>query len=165
MPRISLIVAMARNRVIGRDGALPWHLPEDLRHFRELTMGKPIVMGRLTHESIGRPLPGRDNIVVSRNREWSVPGCEVVGSLDAALERAALLAGADGEVMIIGGARIYAAALPRAERIYLTRVEDDIDGDTRFPELDTGVWQAVSTSGTLVSSAGVCYSFEVLEPH
>lgn len=162
MPRIAMIVAMARNRVIGRDGALPWHLPEDLRHFKELTLGKPIIMGRLTWESIGRPLPGRANIVVSRVPDFEAPGAEVVPSLEAALARAGEIAGPDGEIMVIGGAQIYRAALPLAERIYLTRIEVDAEGDAMFPELDPSCWHVVETARHSSATAGLDYSFERL---
>lgn len=125
---LSLIVAAAENGCIGRGGDLPWHIPEDLRHFKRLTMGRPVVMGRKTWESIekrlGGPLPGRENIVLSRSGL----------SLDDAL------AGREGEVFVIGGAQIYALALPRADRIYLTRVHRSVKGDTFFPELDATQW-------------------------
>lgn len=136
---MSLVVAAAANDVIGVDNRLPWHLPEDLRRFRDITMGKPLVMGRRTHESIGKPLPGRRNIVLSRSRDFSAEGCEVVGDLAAALA----LAGDAGEVMVIGGAVLYREALPLARRIYLTRLHRAFDGDTRFPSLDNADWQAV----------------------
>lgn len=136
--RISLVVAMDRMRAIGAGGTLPWHLPADLRHFREITMGKPIIMGRRTHDSIGRALPGRRNIVVTRNREWPAPaGCEVAHSLEEALA----LAGAASEVMVIGGAALYRCALPLAQRIYLTEVQAEVGGDVHFPPLDAGAWR------------------------
>lgn len=130
---------MAENNVIGKDGGLPWHIPADLKHFKAVTMGKPIVMGRRTYESIGRPLPGRLNIVVTRDpsRRWD--GVEVVQSLPDALERAAAH-GAD-EIMIIGGGDLYRAALPLAQRIYLTRVHEAVEGDTVFPDLDPTEWR------------------------
>jgi len=137
--RLSLIVAMAENRVIGIDNGLPWTLPADLQHFKRITMGKPIVMGRKTYESLGRPLPGRDNIVVSSNREFQAPGCRVVTSLDEAL---ALAAGAD-EVMVIGGAMLFELALPRAERLYATLVHAEPQGDTWFPAFGSE-WREVS---------------------
>lgn len=136
--RISLVVAMDRQRVIGVAGGLPWHLPADLRHFRAITMGKPIVMGRRTYESINRALPGRRNIVVSRNRQWPTPpGCEVAHSLEHALE----LTSSSGEVMIIGGAALYRAALARAQRIYLTEVNADVPGDVHFPPIAPEQWR------------------------
>ncbi len=136
-PRITLVVAMARNRVIGRGGRLPWRLPADLRHFKAVTWGKPVVMGRRTWESLGRPLAGRRNLVLSRTPGYRAPGAEVVTSLCKAL-----LATADApEVMIIGGARVYERALPVAERIHLTEVDAAPEGDTFFPELPAEEWR------------------------
>ena len=137
--RIAIIVAMAQNRVIGRDNQLPWHLPADLRHFKANTMGKPIIMGRKTWESIGRPLPGRSNIVVTRDRDYTADGCVVVHSLDEALAAAT---GHD-EVMVIGGAEFYRQVLPEATTLYLTQIHDAIQGDAFFPELDMEQWQEV----------------------
>lgn len=137
--RISLVVAMSRNRVIGVNNQLPWRLPEDLKYFRAITWGKPIVMGRRTHESIGRALPGRHNIVITRNRDYLAQGCTVVDSLDAAWKAAD-----SEEVMVIGGAEIYAKTLPLAECIYLTLVDEDFDGDTYFPQYDATQWQETS---------------------
>ena len=131
---------MAENRVIGRDGGLPWRLPADLARFRALTMGKPIIMGRRTHESIGRVLDGRHNIVLSRHRGFQVPGCTVAPSLEAALEAASSTA----EIAVIGGASIFAEALPLATRMYLTLVHASIDGDVRFPEIESGAWKEIS---------------------
>ena len=137
---LSLIVAVAQNGVIGDRNALLWHISEDLKHFKALTTGHPVVMGRKTYESLGRPLPNRTNVVISR-QELEIPGCRVVHSLDEAL---ALFPG-DEEVFIIGGAQIYAEALPRADRFYLTRVFHDYEGDTRFPEWDEAQWRLVSS--------------------
>lgn len=137
--KLALVVAMARNRVIGRDGSLPWHLPADLQRFRAITMGKPIVMGRRTHESIGRPLPGRRNIVLSRATGYTAAGCEVFVSLEVAL--AAL--GEVEEVMVVGGAALYAEALPLAARIYLTEVDAAPPGDVFFPAFDRALWREV----------------------
>ena len=131
-PRVAIVVAMARNLVIGRGNALPWHLPADLARFRAVTMGKPIVMGRRTHESIGRVLDGRHNIVVSRRPGFRAPGCTVAASLGSALEAASNTAAA--EVAVIGGASIYEEALPHAVRAYLTLVDAVVDGDVRFLE-------------------------------
>jgi len=133
----SLIVAVARNRVIGHTNGLPWRLPADLAHFKRLTMGHPVIMGRLTYESIGKPLPGRKNIVVTRTPGFQAPGCLVVDSLDDAYHEA----GEADEVFVIGGGQLYAAALPAADRIYLTEVESEIEGDTFFPPLDRGGWR------------------------
>jgi len=135
--RRSLVVAMARNRVIGRDNALPWHLPADLAHFKRVTMGHPIVMGRRTFESIGKALPGRMNIVLSRDPSFEAPGCSVVRSLDEAWKAA----GDAAEVCIIGGSSLFAEALPIADVIHLTEVEADVPGDTYFPPFDHGEWQ------------------------
>ncbi|MDD2342979.1 MAG: type 3 dihydrofolate reductase [Tolumonas sp.] len=135
---ISLIVAMAENRVIGRGNQMPWHLPADLRHFKSVTLGKPVIMGRKTFESIGRPLPGRRNVVISRSADWQAEGVESVNSLDAAL---ALVQGVT-EVMIIGGGQLYSEALPLAQRLYLTHIELPVtDADTWFPDYSQYQWQ------------------------
>ena len=139
-PSIAIVVAMAENRVIGRDGALPWRLPADMARFRALTMGKPIVMGRRTHESIGRALDGRTNIVVSRRPHYRATGCTATPSFDAALEAAS-----DAEeVAIIGGASIYERALPVATRIHLTLVHASVEGDVRFPHIEPGAWREIA---------------------
>ena len=137
--KISLIAAMAENHVIGRNNQLPWRLPADLKRFKALTMGKPIVMGRKTWESLGRPLPGRTNIVITRDIGYQAEGCVVVHSIDQALEVAA---GSD-EVMVIGGAKLYQQMLDRADRLYLTLVKSDVEGDTWFPEFDLTQWHEV----------------------
>jgi dihydrofolate reductase len=135
---LALIVAVARNGVIGVDNRLPWRLPADLQRFKQLTLGHHVVMGRRTWESIGRPLPGRTSVVVTRNRALAVPaGVLVVGSFDEALAACT----GDPEPFIIGGAEIYQAALPRADRLHLTVVERDFAGDTFFPELDRSAWR------------------------
>jgi dihydrofolate reductase len=136
--RITLIAAMARNRAIGKDGDMPWHLPGELRHFKDATMGRAIVMGRRTWESIGRPLPGRQNIVVTRNPHFEAPGCDLAGSLQAAIGLAA-----SEEVMIIGGGQLYAQALPFADRMVLTLVDCEPEADTWFPEWDPRPWRCV----------------------
>jgi dihydrofolate reductase len=133
--RITIIAAMALNRAIGRDGGLPWHLPRELRHFKEATMGKPIVMGRRTWQSIGRPLPGRQNIVVTRNPAFHAEGCDVAASLDGAV---ALARGE--EIMVIGGADLYGASLGYADRMLLTLVECEPDADAWFPEWRKEDW-------------------------
>ena len=133
---ISLVVAMARNRVIGRDNQLPWKLPADLAYFKQVTLGHPVIMGRRTHESIGRPLPGRQNIVVTRNAGYSAPGCTVVTSLEGAWDAAT---GAD-EACVIGGTMLFEETLPVADRIHLTEVEADVAGDTYFPPFDRSQW-------------------------
>jgi dihydrofolate reductase len=137
--RIALIAALADNRVIGYKNRLPWRLSADLQHFKRVTMGKPVVMGRKTWESIGRPLPGRTNIVVTRDTGLRAEGCVVVHSVQQALEVAA---GAD-EVMVMGGADLYAQVLPRADRLYLTEVAADVEGDVRFPDIDPNDWVEV----------------------
>ena len=133
---------MARNRVIGRNGKLPWRLPAELQYFKAVTMGKPIIMGRKTFDSIGRPLPGRTNIVVTRRADFSVEGIVTAADLSAAiaLGEAAARENDVDEIMVIGGGEIYAQSLPRADRIYLTEVQAEIDGDTVFPALDPTVW-------------------------
>ena len=143
--RIALIVAMADNRVIGRGGGLPWRIPADLKYFKAKTMGKPIVMGRRTFESIGKPLPGRPNIVVTRGAATYPAGVDVAGDVDAALDIAQQRAGETGadEIMIIGGATLYEELLPRADRLYLTRIHEAVDGDTFFPEFDKRAWREV----------------------
>lgn len=133
---VALVVAMARNRGIGLNGALPWHLPEDLKRFKALTLGHALVMGRKTHQSIGRPLPGRRNIVVTRSGA-TFPGCETAASLDEAL---ALARQTDALPMVIGGAELYAQALPHATHLYLTQVDRDVEADTFFPALDAREW-------------------------
>ncbi|MFM5048626.1 type 3 dihydrofolate reductase [Aeromonas veronii] len=140
--KISMIAAMAHDRVIGKDNQMPWHLPADLAHFKRVTLGKPVLMGRKTFESIGRPLPGRRNLVISRNPDYQVEGIEVVGSVEAAL---ALLAGSSvEELMVIGGGHLYAEMLPSADCLYLTRIDLAVEGDTRFPAFDDGQWQRIA---------------------
>lgn len=140
--RIALIVAMAENRVIGRDGGLPWRIPADLKYFKATTMGKPIVMGRKTFDSIGKPLPGRANIVVTRSDATFPDGVDVVGDVDAALaiaQKRAAEVNVD-EIMIIGGAALYEATLPRADRLYITEVHATVEGDTYFPAFARDEW-------------------------
>ena len=134
--RRSLVVAMSRNRVIGRDNRLPWRLPADLAFFKRVTLGHPVIMGRRTYESIGKPLPGRLNIVVSRDPGYSAPGCTVVHSLEAAYRAA----GGAEEVAVIGGSSIFEEALRDADRIYLTEVDADVEGDVYFPPFDRSQW-------------------------
>ncbi|MGB5179428.1 MAG: type 3 dihydrofolate reductase [Gammaproteobacteria bacterium] len=134
--KISIIVAMAANGVIGQDNGLPWHLPADLKHFKQTTMGKPILMGRKTWESIGRPLPGRTNIVITRDSAYAATGCVVVDSIEAAIAAA----GEQDEVMVIGGAELYRQVLPYADTLYLTRIHEVFNGDTRFPDISDTEW-------------------------
>lgn len=138
--RVALIAAVARNGVIGRDNDLPWHFPEDLKYFKQTTMGCPILMGRKNYESIGRPLLGRRNVVISRNVEWIAPGVEVATSLEAALR---LLHDAT-EVFVIGGAQIYAEALPYADELFITEIDRDFEGDILFPAWDRSAFVEVS---------------------
>ena len=139
-PRVSVIAALARNRVIGIENRLPWRLPEDLARFKALTLGHPILMGRKTFESLGRPLPGRTNIVVTRNPDYRPEGGLVAGSIDAAL---ALCAGAD-EVFFIGGAELYAQVIPLADRLYLTEVAIEAEGDAWFPDYDRRAFREIA---------------------
>lgn len=139
--KISMIAAMAHDRVIGQDNRMPWHLPADLAHFKRVTLGKPVLMGRKTFESIGRPLPGRRNLVISRNPGYQADGIEVVGSVEAAL---ALLTDSEvAELMVIGGGHLYGEMLPQADRLYLTQIDLAVEGDTRFPVFDDGQWHCV----------------------
>lgn len=132
----SLVVAVARNGVIGRENRLPWRLPGDLAYFKRVTLGRPVIMGRRTWESIGRPLPGRLNIVVTRNPDYRAPGATVVGSLDEAWRAT----GEVEEACVIGGTSLFAEALPQADRIHLTEVDADVEGDTFFPPYDRSQW-------------------------
>jgi dihydrofolate reductase len=157
--RVSLIVAAARNGVIGRDGDLPWRIPADLKFFKETTMGRPIVMGRKTHQSIGRALPGRTNIVISRDPALAAEDVVVVGNLDAAFAAA----GDVEEVMVIGGAQIYALALPRADRVYLTEVHMDAEGDTSLPVLERGIWREIAREDHPAEGDVPAYSFVTLD--
>lgn len=136
-----MIVAHANNRVIGKNNDMPWHLPADLAYFKKTTLGKPIIMGRKTYQSIGRPLPGRKNIVISRDNNFRAEGVEVVNSVDAALA----LVVDSAEVMVIGGGAIYQHCLAVAQRLYITHINAAIDGDTHFPEYDLTVWQKVTS--------------------
>ena len=138
---VSLVVAASSNNVIGRDGGLPWRLPDDLRQFKRLTTGKPVIMGRRTFESIGKPLPDRRNIVMTRDPDFAADGCETVSSAGDAID---LVEDVD-EVMIIGGGMVYHDFMPLADRIYLTRVQADVEGDTHFPEIDEATWRLVSS--------------------
>jgi dihydrofolate reductase len=158
-PRLSLIAAVAANGVIGSDNALPWRLAEDLKRFRALTMGHPVIMGRKTFESIGRPLPGRRNIVISRNAGYKAGGCEVATSLSAALD--SCRAGSN-EIFVIGGAQIYAEALPQARRLYLTEIRRDFAGDARFPPFDRHHWQEISRE-RLRTPEGLEFDFAVYD--
>lgn len=157
-PRVYLVAALARNEVIGAQGKLPWHLPEDLQHFKKLTLGRPVIMGRRTWESLGRPLPGRENIVVTRRAGYAAAGASVASSLQAAI---ALCAG-EPVAFVIGGAELYAAALPLADGLVLTEIERDYEGDTRFPAWDRGAWRATQRE-THTSKDGVRFDFVLYE--
>ena len=158
--KISLIVAMAENRVIGLRGKVPWRIPEDLKYFKEKTMGKSIIMGRKTYESIGTPLPGRFNIVVSRHGDCENDGLVVTNSIHSALDEAEKK---DCEAIIIGGAEIYEATLPLAERIYLTEVHENVEGDTTFPPFDRSLWKEVERKDFEKTNQRPAFSFVVLE--
>ena len=153
-PLLSLVAAMATDRVIGVDNRLPWRLPEDLQHFKALTLGKPVIMGRKTYESIGRPLPGRRNIVVTRQRDWRADGVETAHGVDEALS----LAGDVDEVCLIGGAELYALALARADRLLLTEIDLTVAGDAYFPEFLSAGWRETAREA-LVSAGGVRFAF------
>jgi dihydrofolate reductase len=163
--KISLVVAFARNRAIGLNNKMPWHLPEDLKYFKRVTMGKPVIMGRNTFESIGRPLPGRPNIVISRNTDYKADGITLVNSLEAALTAAQkLLSPGQDEVMVIGGAQIYAQALPQADRLYLTEVDAEPEADAFFPAIARSDWNEVARETHPACERNpYSYSFVVLE--
>jgi dihydrofolate reductase len=152
---ISIIVAASTNNVIGVQGELPWKISDDLKRFKKLTMGKPIVMGRLTWESIGHPLPGRQNIVITRQPDFSAEGCIVVSSPVAALD----IAGDAEEIMIIGGGQIYDLFLPKAGRLHITRVHTEIEGDAFFPAIDAGSWDLIDSEAFAASEANE-FAFE-----
>ena len=162
---LSLIAALGENRVIGVDNSMPWHLPGDFKYFKATTLGKPIIMGRKTWDSLGRPLPGRLNIVVSRQTDLALEGAQVFPSLEAAVERAeawALEHGAD-ELMLIGGAQLYAQGLAQADRLYLTRVALSPEGDAWFPAFDENQWKLVSNLPNPAEGDKPAYNFEVWE--
>ena len=140
MTSLSIIVAMAKNRVIGANNTLPWHLPADLKHFKTLTMGHHLIMGRKTFDSIGKPLPGRTSVVVTRNADYAPPGVVVANSLETALSAC----GTDEEIFVIGGAEIYTQALELADTLYITEIKRDVAGDVSFPEFDKKEWQEIS---------------------
>jgi dihydrofolate reductase len=158
--KISLIVAMSTNRVIGVNNGLPWHLSADLRRFKSLTLGKPILMGRKTHESIGRALPGRKNIVISSRVDYRANGCEVVHDIEEAIA----VADDAEELMVIGGSSLYEALLLRADRIYLTQIDAEFEGDTFFPAIDSSHWK--ETASEIIdgdTSVAFTYRFIVLD--
>lgn len=157
--KISLIVAMANNRVIGLDNKMPWHLSADLKKFKSITMGSPVLMGRKTYESIGRPLPGRINMIISRNLDYQQEGCLVFNDLNTALET---VSQSTKEVFIIGGADLYKAILPLANVLYLTLINKDFKGDTFFPEIDFNEWSEV-TREDIKDDPSVYFSYSFLK--
>jgi len=159
--KVSLIVAVGRRDEIGKDGKMPWHLPADLKHFKAATLGKPVLMGRKTLEAIGRPLPERRNLVLTRHRDFKAPGCETVYSMDEALQ----LAAPAEELMVIGGGEIYRLAWTNADRVYLTRIQADVEGaDTFFPVLKPSEWKEVSRADHPADAKNpYAYSFLVFD--
>lgn len=163
---IAMIVAVTTNGVIGRDNQLPWRLPNDLKYFKKTTMGKPVIMGRKTFESIGKPLPGRCNIVVTTDRQYAAAGCKIAHSVDEALAVARGVAEADGvdELMVIGGEGLYRAAFAQATRLYLTEVHTELEGDAFFPDYDVTQWQERSRERYPAEGDNpYAYSFTLLE--
>ena len=158
-PRIYLVAAVAKNGVIGANGKLPWHLPEDLKHFKNLTLGHPIIMGRRTWESLGKPLPGRENIVISRKAGFEAPGASVAASVEAAV---ALCTG-EPVAFVIGGAAIYAAAMALADGLVLTEIQREFEGDTRFPEWSRGEWRETQREAHTAKD-GMRFDFVLYEP-
>ena len=158
-PKVYLVAAVAANGVIGSQGRLPWQLPEDLRHFKRLTLGHPVIMGRRTWESLGKPLPGRDNIVVTRQAGYEAPGAAVAGSLEGAL---ALCLG-EPVAFVIGGSRLFAESLPSAAGLVLTEIHRDFAGDTRFPEYDPRQWRETQREAH-TSADGMRFDFVLYEP-
>jgi len=159
--RVAIVAAVARNGVIGHRNRMPWHLPEDLRRFRQLTLGHAVIMGRRTFESIGKPLAGRNNIVVTRSPDWTRAGCHAAHSLEAAV--AAVHEREDA--FVIGGAQIYALALPVASRLYISEIERDFEGDAFFPEFDRSRWREVSRESRVLDGAGgFSYHFVAYDP-
>ncbi|GGI88762.1 dihydrofolate reductase [Shewanella hanedai] len=152
--QIALIAAMANNRVIGKGNQMPWHLPEDLRHFKAMTLGKPIVMGRKTFDSIGRPLPGRHNIVISRQEGLVIEGTTCVNSFEAAKKAA----GDVDELVVIGGGQLYAMTIGIADKLYLTEIDLEVEGDTFFPEWDDGTW-LINVQESAVNDKDLGYRF------
>lgn len=158
--KISIIVAIDQFRVIGKDNQLPWHLPADLKYFKSVTLGKPVVMGRKTFESIGKPLPGRENVIISRNPDYQAAGTKTFLNLAAAFDYLA----EHEEIMVLGGAEIFKLALPMADRLYITEIHQSFDGDTYFPEIDENLWQEVSRDKHSPDEKNhYAYDFVVLE--
>ncbi|MBY0500057.1 dihydrofolate reductase [Nitrosomonas ureae] len=160
--RLSILVAMAKNRVIGQNNQLPWHLPADLKHFKFLTMGQTIVMGRKTYESIGRPLPGRENIIITRQSGYDVQGATVVNSLEDALLICEESSTINNESFIIGGEKLYRQTLDICQRMYITEIQSDFEGDVVFPEFDRNNWEEIQRDKH-ISDAQIEYHFVILE--
>lgn len=166
IPRLSILVAMARNRVIGRNNQLPWHLPADLKHFKLLTMGKPIVMGRKTYESIGRPLPGRTNIIITHQTNYQAPGAIVVNSVAQALQvcKDTNTITINNESFIIGGEKLFQQTLEICQRMYITEIQKDFEGDTFFPEFDPDDWEETQRDRHIAENdANLEYHFVILD--
>ena len=162
--KLSIIVAMAENRVIGRENDLPWRLPADLRYFKSKTLGKPCLMARKTFESLGGALRGRTNIVLTRNELYTAEGAHVVNTIEEGLKIAERYLGDDEEIMILGGATLYEEILPRVDRLYITEVHESFDGDTRFPEFDRSEWKETSREDHPADEANAYpYSFVLLD--
>ncbi|SFI01254.1 MULTISPECIES: dihydrofolate reductase [unclassified Bacillus (in: firmicutes)] len=158
---ISLLVAMDKNRLIGKDNQLPWHLPADLAYFKKVTMGHPIIMGRKTFESIGRPLPGRTNIILTRNQNYEMEGCKVIHSIDDVKKMDEQM---NEELFVIGGAEIFKEVLPFANRLYITQIEEVFEGDTFFPEINYNEWEEVSaTQGVTDEKNPYTYAYHVYD--
>ena len=158
--QLSIIVAMDRNRVIGRGGALPWHISSDLKNFKKITMGKPILMGRKTHDSIGKPLPGRENIILTNNKKYSAEGCTVKNTLDEVYSYCEKQL----ELVVMGGAILYSQTLDKADKLYITKVNASVNGDTFFPEYKSSQWREISReSFNADENNEFDYSFTVLE--
>jgi len=155
--KVSLIAAMAKNRTVGKGNDIPWSIPGEQKMFKEITLGHTVIMGRKTYESIGGPLPGRTNVVVTRQRDYSAPGCIVANGLDAAIAKAGE---AEDEVFICGGAQVYEQTLPMAQRVYLSTLHRDVEGDAHFPELSPEEFEQVSSE---VIDGGEPYTFSVFE--
>ena len=164
--KIAFVVAMGNNNAIGKDGGMPWHMPADLAYFKRVTMGKPMLMGRKTFESIGRPLPGRDSIVVTRDRDWKAPGAIVVHDIETGLKLADSAATARGvkEIAVIGGASIYEALLDKVDVLYVTELHATFDADTFFPGIDVEEWAETSREAHSADEKNpLAYDFVVLE--
>jgi len=162
--RLSILVAMARNRVIGQNNTLPWHLPADLKHFKSLTMGHPIIMGRKSYESIGKPLPGRTNIIVTKQLNFQASGTAIVNSIDEALERSKEASFTNNESFIIGGAELYQQTLKLCHRMYITEIQSNFEGDTFFPEFNQNDWQETARERHQGNDkAELAYHFVILD--